>query len=194
VGVGRGRVRARTPGEPSARDLAAPPRRRVAAVRTSPTGRGVGTFARWPLEADDGYPSPAREADPWTLLVREAMELYRTGRVDEARRLWTDDISWRVWGSGPRRELDGADAVFAYHAGLARDTDGTFRQQLLAVEGSRGPFVTAYLRTRARRGRAALDVPTLITFECRRMQIHRVVEVPGDVTAWNAFWEEAAAR
>ncbi len=166
----------------------APPRRRSAGVRTSPAGRGVGTFARWPLDASDGYPSPARDADPWARLVREAMELYRQGRVDDATRLWSDDIEWRVWGAAGDAELRGPEAIFAYHARLGRMSDGSFRQQLLAVEASQGPVVTAYLRTRAARGGRALDVPSLLTFEVSRMQIRRVTEIPGDLAAWNEFW------
>jgi hypothetical protein len=168
----------------------APPRRRSSAVRTSPGGRGVGTFARWPLEVSDGYPSPARDADPWSRLVREAMELYRRGRVEDARRLLADDVVWRIWGTAPDDELNGPDAIFSYHAHLGRMTHGTFRQQLLAVEGSRGPVVTAYLRTQATRGERVLDVPSLVTFEVSRMQIRRVIEVPGDVAAWHAFWSD----
>ena len=168
----------------------APPRRRSAAVRTSPSGHGIATVARWPLDVSDGYPSPAREADPWARLVREAMELYRRGRIDDARRLLAADVAWRIWGTGPDGELEGADAVFAYHTQLGRKTDGTFRQQLLAVEGSRGPVVTAYLRTRATRADRVLDVPSLVTFEVSRMQIRRVTEVPGDIAEWNAFWSD----
>jgi hypothetical protein len=118
------------------------------------------------------------------------MELYRLGRVDDARRLWGDDIVWRVWG-GADAELRGPEAIFGYHAELGRMSDGTFRQQLLAVEGSWGPIVTAYLRTRAqRRDGRTLDLPTLLTFECGRMRIQRVVELPGDIAMWNEFWAD----
>jgi ketosteroid isomerase-like protein len=162
-------------------------RRRARPIRTSPTGRGVATITRWALDASDGYPSPAGAADPWARLVREAIELYRIGQSDNARRLWSDDVVWRIWGS-PATELRGADAIFDYHARIDRLTAGTFRQQLLAVEGSGGPVVTAYLHTRAERGAAVLDLPSLVTFEVARMRICRIVEVPGDPAAWDAFW------
>jgi ketosteroid isomerase-like protein len=163
--------------------------RATSRVRTSPRGRGVGTIAMWPLDATDGYPSPAREVDPWARLVREAIELYRTGRADAARQMWTDDIVWRVAGDrAPSGEHRGAEAIFAHHRRLARLTDGTFRQQLIAVEGSGGPVVTAYVRTRAQRGARSLDIPSLVSFEVSRMHIQRVVELPGDQEAWNRFW------
>jgi ketosteroid isomerase-like protein len=158
-------------------------------VRTSPRGQGVAAIAMWPLDATDGYPSSARDVDPWARLVREAIELYRTGRADAARQMWTDDIVWRVIGDGPPSgEHRGADAIFAHHRRLARLTDETFRQQLIAVEGSGGPVVTAYVRTRAQRGTRSLDIPSLVSFEVSRMHIQRVVELPGDLEAWNRFW------
>jgi uncharacterized protein len=163
--------------------------RTTSRVRTSSRGRGVGTIAMWPLDATDGYPSPAREVDPWARLVREAIELYRTGRADAARQMWTDDIVWRVVGDqAPSGEHRGAEAIFAHHRRLVRLTDGTFRQQLIAVEGSGGPVVTAYVRTRAQRGTTSLDIPSLVSFEVSRMHIQRVVELPGDQEAWNRFW------
>jgi ketosteroid isomerase-like protein len=189
VGVQRGRVH-----RPPTSDVrpSAPRgwRGRSLTVRTSARGRGIGTIAMWPLEATDGYPRPARETDSWARLVREAIELYRTGRADAARQLWTDDIVWRVIGDGaPSGEHQGAEAIFAYHRRAARLTDGTYRQELVAFEGG-GPIVTAYLRTRAQRGERTLDIPSLVVFEVARMQIRRVAELPGDQEAWNRFWAD----
>jgi uncharacterized protein len=145
----------------------------------------------WPLDVNDGYPKPAREIDPWARFVREAIELYRTGRADAARQMWADDVVWRVIGDGPPSgEHRGAEAVFAYHRRLARLTDGTFRQQLVAVEGSQGPIVTAYVRTRAERGKRVLEMPSLVSFEVGRMHIRRICEMPGDQEAWNRFWAD----
>lgn len=145
----------------------------------------------WPLEASDGYPSPSREVDPWACLVRESIELYRTGRADAARQMWTDDILWRVLGDAPPSgEHRGPEAVFAYHRRLARLTEGTFRQQLVAIEGSRGPTVSAYLRTHAQRRTRTLDIPSLVVFEVSRMRIQRVAELPGDQEEWNRFWAD----
>jgi ketosteroid isomerase-like protein len=165
-------------------------RRSFASIRTSPRGRGIGTVAAWPLDASDGYPTPAREADAWARLVRESIELYRTGRADAARQTWTDDIVWRVLGeAAPSGDHHGAEAIFAYHRRVARLTDGTYRQQLVALEGG-GPVVTAYVRTHAQRGSRTLDIPSLVVFEVSRMRIQRVAELPGDQEAWNRFWAD----
>jgi ketosteroid isomerase-like protein len=145
----------------------------------------------WPLEVTDGYPSPSREVDPWARLVRESIELYRTGRADAARQMWTDDVLWRVIGDGaPSGEHRGAEAIFAYHRRLARLTEGTFRQHLVAIEGSKGPVVSAYIRTRAQRGKRTLEIPSLVVFEVCRMHIQRIAELPGDQEAWNRFWAD----
>jgi ketosteroid isomerase-like protein len=158
-------------------------------VATAPSGVGIGTMAGWPVDVVDRYPSPSRTTDPWVRLVREMIELYRTGQADEARQMWSADVVWRVgddrmrWG-----EFAGGDEIFGYHARLGRLADGEFRQRLLALEGSGGPVVTAYLWTRAKRGDAEIEMPTLVVFELSRMHVKRVTELPGDPAAWNRFW------
>ena len=166
-------------------------RRRSSAVTSSPRGKGVGTFSAWPLEAVDNYPAPARDTDPWVRLVREGIELYRTGRSESARQMWADDIVWSVAGDGPvSGQHIGADAIFGYHTRLSRLAGGEFRQRLLAIEGSGGPVVTAYLWTQARRGDDVHEIPTLVFFEVSRMRVRRVTEMPGDQAAWDRFWSD----
>ncbi|HKG55636.1 MAG TPA: nuclear transport factor 2 family protein [Candidatus Limnocylindrales bacterium] len=169
----------------------APRRTRSRDVATSPTGAGVGTVAQWPLDVIDRYPSASRTTDPWVRLVREMIELYRTGQADQARQMWSDDVVWRVGDDRARwGEFEGGEAILGYHTRLARLADGEFRQRLLAVEGSGGPVVTAYLWTRAKRGETELEMPTLVVFELSRMHVKRVTELPGDPAAWNRFWAD----
>jgi ketosteroid isomerase-like protein len=166
-------------------------RRARSRVAASAAGSGVGTVARWPIDVIDKYPSPSRTTDPWVRLVREMIELYRTGQADLAGQMWSDDVVWRVGDDRSRwAELVGCEAIFSYHKHLARLADGDFRQRLLAVEGSGGPVVTAYLWTRARRGDIELEMPTLVVFELSRMHVKRVTELPGDPAAWRQFWAD----
>ena len=119
------------------------------------------------------------------------IELYRTGQADQARQMWSDDVVWRVGDDRARwGEFEGGEAILGYHTRLARLADGEFRQRLLAVEGSGGPVVTAYLWTRAKRGETELEMPTLVVFELSRMHVKRVTELPGDPAAWNRFWAD----
>lgn len=145
------------------------------------------TVAVWPLDVPGTVPPAGRDA--WASVVRQSMEHYRLGRADAAAECWTDDITWRLNGAGPLSgEHHGAEAVYRYHGRLQELTNGSFRQTLLAVEASNGPIVTAYLRTRARRGRRTLDIPTLVVFELLHLRIRRVTELPGDRGAWERFW------
>jgi hypothetical protein len=145
-------------------------------------------LATWPLEVDAGFADmPTR--DPWVTIVRDSIADYRSGRADRARQRWHDDIKWRLAGDGGLvGEWTGAEQIFGLHRLLRRETDNTFRQRLIALEGGRGPFVDAHLRTYARRGDKSLDMTTLVVFELNGGQIRCVTEMPGDRAAWRDFW------
>jgi hypothetical protein len=148
----------------------------------------VPTAAHWPIDVDPEFDTLHR-ADPWVMQVRDSIVAYRAGRTDVADWSWARDITWRlVLNGGDGEEHRGAEQVFAYHRRLQRLTDGTFRQRLVALEGSAGPHVEATLRTTARHGRRELDVPTLIVFELHGGRIQRVTEMPGDPHGWTEFW------
>ena len=152
--------------------------------------RLVPTVARWALEVDRAFEA-APTADAAAAVVRRCLADYRSGRTEAALRSWHDDIAWHVMGQGPAGGTwTGADGVFEYHGLVERLSEGTFRQRLVALEGSRGPIVDAYLRTTARRGERRLDIPTLAVFELAAGRIRRVTEVPGDLAAWEAFWAD----
>jgi ketosteroid isomerase-like protein len=146
------------------------------------------TVARWPLEVGDEF-GMARPRDPWVSLVRDSIDLYRTGEADRASRTWAEDIRWTVDADGPIAGVwEGADAIFGYHRHLERTSQGTYRQRLLALEASGGPIVEAHLRTTASRPGSRLDQPTLVVFELSGGQLKRVIEIPGDRDAWRTFW------
>ena len=152
--------------------------------------RPAATIARWPLELE-GVLEHRWRGDAAIATVRACLDDYRSGRADEASRLWHDDITWTVRGPRPvGGEWIGPDRVFAYHSLLERLSEGTFTQHLIALEGSRGAIVDAYLRTTARRGDRRLDIPTLAVFELAGGRVRRVTELPGDHDAWDSFWRE----
>ena len=143
--------------------------------------------ARWPLELGD--PTPAWLAgDAWAAIVWRSIDHYRLGLPQDAARYWSPSIVWRVPGTtGIAGIHRGAAGIFDYHAMLARLTNGTFRQTLVAIEGG-GPIVSAYVRTRARRSSRTIEIPSLISFEVADARVMRVTELPGDLPAWDAFW------
>ena len=152
----------------------------------------IPTVARWPLDVDPGFERlPFRDA--WVSLVRDSMVAYREGRTDVAQWSWAPDIVWRAKGSERGEELRGAEQIFAYHRRLAELSDDTFRQRVVALQGSQGPVVEAFLRSTARVGDRRLDMPTLVMFELSAGRIQRVTEMPGDPVEWEDYWSAAEA-
>jgi len=150
----------------------------------------VATVASWPLEIDDAA-AVAPAFDPWTAIVRRAIDDLRLGRLDRAPLSWHDDAAWIV-RCRPAHEspVVGAEAIVERIRALGTQTANTFRQRLVGLAGSNGPIVTAYVRTLARRGRRTLDQPSLLVFELAAGRIRRVTELPGDVPAWCRFWDD----
>jgi len=147
-------------------------------------------IATWPLEIDEAFEG-RYSRDPWVSIVRESITDYREGRADRARQRWSDEIRWRLSADGGLQgEWLGPEQVFNLHRQLRRETDNTFRQRLIALEGSRGPFVDAYVRTSAERAGRHLDCSSLIVFELSNGRISTVTEMPGDREAWRRFWTD----
>jgi hypothetical protein len=153
----------------------------------------------WPLVVPDEL-RDVRTVDPWARVVHTAIVDAVLDRAADAAAKWEDGATWHVAGFDPTapggdpesgttpREGAGAEAVRTFHRELARLTDGSYRQELVAIEGGRGPIVEAHLRTTARRGDRTLEIPTLLVFELPSLRIRRVTEFPGDLPAWDAFW------
>jgi hypothetical protein len=152
--------------------------------------RLAATIARWPLEVEDGFSTAfLPPGDQSISIVRQSIDDYRSGRADRAAQSWHDEIIWRVLGDGRLAgEWIGPEKVFAYHRLAERLADGDFSQRLIALEGSHGVTVNAYLRTTATRRGRRLDIPTLAMFELVGGRIRCVTEVPGDREAWRDFW------
>jgi hypothetical protein len=156
--------------------------------RRDDPGGPVPTIAHWPVDVGDVLEGRFGR-NPWTAIVRDIIEDYRTGQADRASRLWADSIAWTIDAHGPfGGTFVGAEAVFDYHRRLERASRGTFRQRLLALESSGGPIVDAHLRTTASRGADRLELPTLIVFEFTGGLLGKVTEIPGDPAVWGRFW------
>jgi hypothetical protein len=130
----------------------------------------------------------ARLRDPWATVAARGLANYRDRRLDDLTRCWNERLVWHVVGSWPGSDQTTLEGLFDYHRRLRADTNGTFRQEVVAVDASGGPIVVAHLRTTARRGDQVLDTPTLLTFELVGMRVHRVTEIPGDRADWESFW------
>jgi ketosteroid isomerase-like protein len=152
--------------------------------------RPAATVARWPIDVEETV-GQVWTRDASVALVRSMIDDYRTGLGDRAAEKWHDDIVWRCIGRGPLSgEWVGAEAIFDYHRLAERLSDGNFRQRLIALEGSFGSIVNAYLRTTASRSGRQLDMPSLVTFEINGGRVKRVLELPGDRDGWASFWSD----
>jgi hypothetical protein len=140
-----------------------------------------------PFSIDHSIASRAR-TDPWVAIVAGSLADYAAGHTTQAFGSWASDITWTVRCGGTSTVSVGPDAVLAYHASLSARTAGTFRQELLALEGSGGPVVAAHARTTAHVADRTLDIPSLLVLELARGRIRRVTEIHGDPVAWEQFW------
>ena len=159
-----------------------------------PSDRSSGTDRADPISAWNlTLPPELREVrclDPWAQVVHRSILDEHEGSHDDAARAWDDAVIWQLNGHDPtgRHEARGAAEVLDLHRTLGRLTDWTFTQELISVEGSRGPIVEAHLRTTATREGRTLDIPTLVVFEMSCLRVRRVTEIPGDIASWDAFW------
>ena len=128
--------------------------------------------------------------DPWVSVVARSIDEYCAGRVEELVGTWDESLIWRVVASWPSQDRAGATEVFAWHRAAHDATGGTFRQEILALDGSGGPIVVAHVRTTATRGGRRLETPSMLTFELVAMRIRRVTEIPGDAAGWDRFWAD----
>jgi hypothetical protein len=142
----------------------------------------------WPIDTGDAG-TPGR--DPWVSTVRFALDRRAAGDVSSPG--WAPDVVWRVTGRGAMAgDHEGPLGIARYHAALLEMSGGTFRQQLLMLQGSNGPIVTAHVRVFAARGEERLEMPSLLVFELAHLRIQRVTEMPGDQARWDRFWQGAA--
>jgi ketosteroid isomerase-like protein len=140
-----------------------------------------------PFSIDRSMASRAR-TDPWVAIVAASLADYAAGDTTQAIGAWAPDITWTVRCGGTSTVSVGPDAVLAYHTSLSARTAGSFRQELLALEGSGGPVVAAHVRTTAHVAGRDLDIPSLLVLELARGRIRRVTEIHGDPVAWEQFW------
>ena len=149
----------------------------------------VATVARWPLDVPEGFADTFLR-DPWHSMVRDSIVAYREGRADVASWSWAGNIVWRISSNGSSEEHHGANRIFGYHQRLVGASGGTFRQRLVALNGSQGPIVHATVQSSATRGPRRLELSGMIVFEISGSHITSITELPGDAEAWTRFWAD----
>ena len=68
---------------------------------------------------------------PNTEQIKSAYEAFGRGDIQALFEMWTDDIAWHQAGESPLAgDHKGKEQVAAFLAGLAQQTEGTFRAEL----------------------------------------------------------------
>jgi len=100
-----------------------------------------------------------------------------------------DDVTWIVTGqyswSG---EYRGRDAILAFYARLASETNGTFRVVLEGVYTDGEGRVVASSQTTAERGDRRLDTGAALVFTIKDGKAQDVRGFQEDLDVWNDFW------
>jgi ketosteroid isomerase-like protein len=81
----------------------------------------------------------------------------------------------------------GPDAIFRFLARLPKETDGTYRSQLVDVLASESRAAALYRASGTRRGRA-LDLDQVLLFRLADGAVQDVLALPSDPSAFEEFW------
>jgi uncharacterized protein len=90
-------------------------------------------------------------------LIREGYEAFAAGDLDRIRKIFADDIRWRIGGHSPiAGEYKGPDEVFAFFGKLFELTEGTFKLDVQEIVAN-DDHVVVLTHGTARRGDKVLD-------------------------------------
>ncbi len=104
------------------------------------------------------------------------------------RALFHDDVTWTVPGRGAMAGAHrGRDEVFRFLGRLATETDRTYRSELIDVLASPDRAAALY-RARGERHGKTLDLEQVLLLDIAAGVITRVVALPSDPIAFEAFW------
>jgi ketosteroid isomerase-like protein len=121
-------------------------------------------------------------------VVREIFDAFARKEGFALRGHFADDAVWDVPGRGIMAgTYRGRDAIFRFLTRLPKETDGTYRSELVDVLASDTRAAALYRAHGTRRGRTlALDQVLLFTLEDGR--VTRVLALPSDLDAFEEFW------
>ena len=104
------------------------------------------------------------------------------------RGLFAEDAEWSVPGSGVMAgTYAGREAIFRFLAKLPRETDGTYGSELIDVLASDDRAAALYRARGTRHGRT-LELDQVLLFTFRDGLVARVLALPSDPDAFEAFW------
>jgi len=104
------------------------------------------------------------------------------------RGLFAEDAVWSVPGRGVMAgTYEGREAIFRFLARLTKETDGTYASELIDVLASDDRAAALYRARGARHGRT-LELDQVLLFDVDDGLVRRVLALPSDPDAFEAFW------
>jgi len=123
-------------------------------------------------------------------VVRRIFDAFARRDAFALRGLFAADAVWTVPGdSAMAGAYHGPEAIFRFLARLPKETDGTYRSELVDVLASDGRAAALYRASGTRRARS-LDIDQVLLFRLDDGAVAEVLALPSDPAAFEEFWAE----
>ena len=137
------------------------------------------------MDAADDAPRARNEA-----VVRRIFDAFARKEGFALRDVFADDARWVVPGDGTMAgTFSGRDAIFRFLGRLPKETDGTYRSELVDVLASDDRAAAVY-RARGQRHGRVLDLEQILLFRIADGRVREVLALPSDPAAFDAFWAD----
>lgn len=121
-------------------------------------------------------------------VVRQIFDAFARNEGFALRGLFAEDAVWTVPGRGVMAGMaHGRDGIFRFLARLPKETDGTYRSELIDVLTSDGRAAAVY-RARGTRGERTLELDQVLLFRIEGGLVREVLALPSDPDAFEEFW------
>ena len=123
-------------------------------------------------------------------VVRRIFDAFARRDAFALRGLFAADAVWTVPGDNVMAgAYRGPESIFRFLARLSKETDGTYRSQLVDVLASDGRAAALYRASGTRRDRS-LDIDQVLLFRLEDGAVAEVLALPSDPAAFEEFWAE----
>lgn len=121
-------------------------------------------------------------------VVRRIFDAFARRDAFALRGCFAADAVWTVPGDGAMAGVyRGQEAIFRFLGRLPKETDGTYRSQLVDVLASEGRAAALYRASGTRRG-LSLDIDQVLLFRVEEGVVAEVLALPSDPGAFEEFW------
>jgi ketosteroid isomerase-like protein len=121
-------------------------------------------------------------------IVRQIFDAFARTEGLALRGLFAEDAVWVVPGGGAMAgTYRGREAIFRFLARLPKETDGTYRSELIDVLASDDRAAALYRARGERRGRT-LELDQVLLFRIDGSSVREVLALPSDADAFETFW------